>query len=110
MFDSNSMKDWEMRLNNAESSNLTKILMNNSLLKKNSVCRGCSKSRPLDKHTFVKEKCAWRCYSSKCPMLEKYISVRKGFFVEKFTIGLRAILKIMVKWAAKNQFIISIAP
>lgn len=76
--------------------------MDNAILKKESICRSCNKTRSSSNFDFAKDKCACRCYSSKCPMKKAYISVRTGSFFEKFMISLRGILKIILKYAARQ--------
>ncbi|KCZ79748.1 hypothetical protein H312_02861 [Anncaliia algerae PRA339] len=80
-------------------------LMEINLLKRNYQCKTCNVSSKLVKFSKNIDKHAWRCLNPSCRNYKNYFSMRKESFFINFKLSLKDVLKVVIRYACKQQMI-----
>ncbi|KCZ80143.1 hypothetical protein H312_02445 [Anncaliia algerae PRA339] len=78
-------------------------LMELNLIKRELICLKCCVATKLVKYTRNIDKFAWRCLNKDCGDYKKYFSVRYNSFFIKFKLSLENILRVVTKYACRQQ-------
>lgn len=73
-------------------------LMENGLIKQQSICNECRMPRKKVPSKRTTDGTAWRCMSRGCRLYKNYTSIREGSFFHNLTIDLRSCISIIWKW------------
>lgn len=92
-------EEWERATYTQNAAQFIKLMMEFGFLQKQVDCKSCKNAMKLVNYTRNKDTVAWRCVVKKCKDFEKYKSIRYGSFFNDFSVDLRFIFRILIKYS-----------
>lgn len=98
----NSFYALEMHINNLNNKQLINWCFEKQLLHNTVICDKCYVSMRFVTYKRNKDGFAWRCLTLKCSNYKKYKSLRLNSFFDFYSLDIKTILQIIIRYASKT--------